>query len=355
MRKDLKSDIKSTSNYMLLAFAMMFGLSACGDAEWEKQGYESEEIFEQALEGGFQSPGDFAAAQQYQITTKSEWDALVESLRCVETEAKGEVCVNTLLGWPEWEAYDGYSGDQYLSRLRREIYERRDGTALEFSDVALAYEISSAQRMIDNANVELAIKCVGPSEDFRTVYDRSWVMFIKSSSPLVSQKHWTILRLRTHYIEDGGEIVNGSSVIYGVDVNGPRHESALLLRYHPEMRAGKLTKEWHIYGPNVEVTPEQYSLTYEPNLLEVTNEYRIDRKKGVATRYDDGRQRTGGERDILECENFEGDAKQVVASRLLKSLESVMLGEIALYEKVKSERVEKERAEKERAEMDAKF
>jgi len=75
MRKNTKKDMKSCMR-VALAFAFIFGLSACGDAEWEKQGYENEEIFEQALTGGFQDRLTFEAAQKYSVTSKSDWDAL---------------------------------------------------------------------------------------------------------------------------------------------------------------------------------------------------------------------------------------------------------------------------------------
>lgn len=76
MPKDYGSLRTPAARNIVLTIALLMGLSACGDAEWEKQGYESEEVFEQALAGGFQNPADFNAAQKYQVTTKSEWDAL---------------------------------------------------------------------------------------------------------------------------------------------------------------------------------------------------------------------------------------------------------------------------------------
>lgn len=80
MPKDYGNLRTPAARHIALTIALVMGLSACGDAEWEKQGYESEEVFEQALAGGFQSRADFNAAQKYQVTTKSEWDALNQTV-----------------------------------------------------------------------------------------------------------------------------------------------------------------------------------------------------------------------------------------------------------------------------------
>lgn len=83
--------------------AVMMEIDVQMTPEWEKQGYQSAENYEEAVKGGFDSRYDYEAAAAAGFSTLSEWDAYKAEQRKADNQAKAEAakekygCMPTVL------------------------------------------------------------------------------------------------------------------------------------------------------------------------------------------------------------------------------------------------------------------
>ena len=370
-KKDIKNTILGTVIIIALISWWMY------EPDWEKQGYENDEIFEQAEAGGFQDRPTFEAAKDAGFSTLAEWNAYNEAerlekerkaeeeriaaelkalrARCVETERHGEVCLSSANNYKPSvsKTYTTNSGliDKSkkgqpltlynLNRVRlystNAKYVDVDGNPLDFLEVAYDYEMAMAHRRIDDATIEKAFECKFDPVSRSKNQGKSWTSYIvTSNTALISERHWYV-----GYEDDYKTVTEGSAIEDG---------DALVLDYRGTLDFE--SADFYERDEEYEVGFNTANLEQEEAGKYFSYKIKIDRKTGLAT-YDYSTSYEPWGKG--KCSAYDGDVTVLLKKLMTDKVDAFMKSAIKV-EKAKRAKLEAERKKsEERAKMEIKL